>query len=106
MNDIEIIYDRLKNIHPLVLTNTFALDDGFTWDVPVICGKSSLGRFWLYADEDTPDPHGCDFVFSVEYEKRSRFSKKTEVCHTHWHPHTIEDAVRDADRFMKGTIAL
>lgn len=104
MNDIELIYSKLKDKHPLIFTNTFSLDEGFTWDVPVICGKSSLGRFWLYADEDTPDPHGCDFVFTVEYEKRKPFSKQTEICYTHWHPQSIEDAARDADQFMTGEL--
>jgi len=44
--------------------------------VPVICGKSQLGKFWFYADEDTMEPHDCMFVFSVEYEKRTWFRKK------------------------------
>ena len=30
MNDIELIYSKLKDKHPLIFTNTFSLDEGFT----------------------------------------------------------------------------
>mgnify|MGYP003295219716 CR=1 FL=1 len=76
MNDIELIYDKVKDKYNLTLTNSFALNEGFTWDVPVIYGESQQGRFWLYADEDVPNPHGIEFVFSVEYEKRTWFRKQ------------------------------
>ena len=76
MNEIELIYDKVKDKYNLTLTNSFALNEGFTWDVPVIYGESQQGRFWLYADEDVPNPHGIEFVFSVEYEKRTWFRKR------------------------------
>ena len=104
MNDIELIYEKVKDKYKLLLTNSFALDEGFTWDVPVIYGEAEQGRFWLYADEDVPDPHGIEFVFSVEYEKRTRFRKRLIKCHTHWHPQTIEQAITDVKDFMDGKI--
>ena len=106
MNDIELIYEKVKDRHNLLLTNSFALNDGFTWDVPIIYGESKQGRFWLYADEDVPDPHGLEFVFSVEYEKRTWLRKRPIKCHTHWHPHTIEQAIEDINSFMIGNIPL
>ena len=104
MNDIELIYDKVKDKYNLLLTNAFALDEGFEWDVPIIYGKSPSGKFWLYADEDVPDPHGLEFVFSVEYEKRTLFRKRLVKCHTHWHPQSIEDALDDVDKFMTGEL--
>lgn len=102
MNDIELIYEKVKDSHNLLLTNTAALNDGFTWDVPVIYGEAEQGRFWLYADEDVPEPHGLQFVFSVEYEKRTYFRKRLIKCHTHWHPQTVDEAVEDLNNFMRG----
>ncbi len=104
MNDIELIYERVKDRHNLLLTNSLALDAGFEWNVPIICGESQSGNFWLYADEDTLDPHGFEFVFSVGYEKRTWFRKRLVKCRTHWHPQTIEDAVNDIDKFMAGKL--
>lgn len=69
MNDIELTSDKVKDKYNLILTNSFALNEGFTRDVPVIYGESRQGRFWLYADEDVHNPHGVEFVFSVEYEE-------------------------------------
>ena len=102
MNDIELIYDKVKDKYNLTLTNSLALNEGFTWDVPVIYGEFQQGRFWLYADEDVPNPHGIEFVLSVEYEKRTCFSKRLKKCHTHWHPDTIEQAIKDVDELMLG----
>ena len=102
MNDIELIYDKVKDKYNLTLTNSFALDEGFTWDVPVNYGESQQGRFWLYADEDVPNPHDIEFVFSVEYEKQTWFRKRLKKCHIHWHPQTIEQAIKDVDDFMLG----
>lgn len=102
MNDIELIFEKIEDKNNLLLTNALALNEGFTWDIPIIYGESKQGRFWLYADEDTPDPHGVDFVFSVEYEKKSWFRKRTIKCHTHRHPQSIEEAVEDVEKFMMG----
>ena len=94
MNDIEIIYEKIKDEFSLVLTNSLALDDGFSWDVPVILGKSALGKFYLYADRNTKEPKGEQFVFSVADRQ------------IHWHPQTIEDAVCDIKAFMSGEIEI
>lgn len=102
MNDIEIIYEKLKNKYNLLLTNTSALNEGFTWDVPIICGETPQGRFQLYANEDVPDPHGFEFVFYVEYEKRTWFRKRSIKRHTHWHPQTVEEAIEEVNKFMTG----
>ena len=106
MNDIELIYEKVKYSHDLCLTNTSALNEGFVWDVPVIYGESQQGRFWLYADEDVPNPHGIGFVFSVEYkgyeEQTEEGLERVAKCHTHWHPQTIEQAVEDINNFMTG----
>ena len=104
MNDIEIIYEAVKDKYDLVLTNSLALDDGFTWNVPIICGKTEIGRFWLYADGDVLEPRGLEFVFSVdaEYEKQTLFGKKTVKYRNHWHPQTIEEAIEDINEFMSG----
>ena len=100
MNDIEYIYNKLCNKHNLLLTNSFALNAGFTIDVPVISGKSELGEFLLYVDEDTKEPHGGMFVFCVEYEKRTWFRKRLVKRAAHWHPQNIEDAIKYVDEFM------
>ena len=104
MNDIELIYNKVKDKHNLTLTNSLALNEGFIWDIPVIYGEVEQRRFWLYANEDIPEPHGIDFVFSVEYEKQKRtwFRKRNVKRHAHWHPQTIEQAIKDVDEFMLG----
>ena len=106
MNDIELIYEKVKDKYKLILSNSFALNEGFTWDVPVIYGESQQGRFWLYADEDVPEPHGIEFVFSVEFKKQKRiwFRKHMVKCGTHWHPQTIEQAIADVEDFMDGKL--
>ena len=90
MNDIELIYDKVKDKYDLTLTNSFALNEGFSWDVPIICGESQQGRFWLYADKNTKNPHGVQFVFSLP------------DLQTHGHPQSIEDAITFVEKFMSG----
>ncbi len=90
MNDIEIIYNKLKDRYNLVLTNSLELNDGFTWDVPIICGESESGRFQLYADKNTKNPHGVQFVFTLPDHR------------THSHPQSIEDAINEIEKFMSG----
>ena len=92
MNDIELIYEKIKDEYDLILTNSLALDDGFSWDVPVITGESALGKFYLYADRNTKEPKGEQFVFSVADRQ------------IHWHPQTIDDAICDIKEFMSGRI--
>ena len=102
-NDLEFIYEQLKDKYDLLLTNTFALNDGYEIDVPVLRGKSVLGRFDLYKEDEDWD----EFVFTVEYAK----PKKTLWCptgqkYTHWHPQTKEQALNDVTAFMDGTLKL
>ncbi len=106
MNDIELIYEKVKDKYDLLLTNTFSLNEGFTGDFPVICGETEQGKFRLYADDLDSDPHGYAFVFSVRYEKRTLFRKRIVKRYTHWHPQTIEEAIKDIDEFMSGKFSL
>ena len=99
-NDIEIIYEQLKDKYDLLLTNTFALDSGYTIDVKVLCGESIFGKFNLYKEDEDWD----EFVFSVEYAtpRRSRWNLSVEK-YTHWHPYSREQAQEDVIAFMEGT---
>ena len=91
MNEIQRIYDRLKDIYPLTLTTTLALNDGSTIDVPVIRGTAEGGRFDLYKeDEDS----GL-FVFSVEF-----YGKDDDDKYTHGHPYDADEAVKYIEDFM------
>ena len=71
----------LKNTYDLVLTNTFALNDGYTIDVPVIPGKAADRRFDLYKEGDL-----C--VFSVEF-----FDKVGDERYSHAHPYDVNNAI-------------
>lgn len=82
---LQLVYDALKDTYPLVLTNTFALEDGFTEDMPVIVGRNRNRSFWLY-DYD-------DFVFSVEVPGQQ--------YHDHWHPWNVKAAIDDVIEFME-----
>ena len=73
----------------MLLSNTFALNAGYTIDVKVICGASPKGKFHLYKEYDD----SSEFVFSVEYA--------TEKAYTHWHPYSIEVAMNDMIAFME-----
>lgn len=39
-DDILIVYEQLKDKYNLVLTTTFALDEDFSIDCPIIVGKA------------------------------------------------------------------
>ena len=81
------VYKQLKDRYDLTLTNTTAVDDGFTIDCPIIVGSAHGQILWLYSDGDT-------FVLDVMNESKT--------CGTHWHPEDVEDAVRDLTAFMQG----
>ena len=86
---IKPAYDQLKDQYDLVLTNTFALKNGyedFREDFEIICGESSAGKFQIWHD-------GCLFIFDVD---------KADGTYTHWHPADIEDLVEDIREFMQG----
>lgn len=89
-DDLELIYKKLKNTYDLILTNTFALNDGYTIDVPVIRGKAADRRFDLYKEGDL-------FVFSVEF-----FDKAGEERYSHSHPYDVNDAIDYIEKFMSG----
>ena len=82
-------YERLKDQYDLVLTNTFALENGyddFREDLVVLCGESSAGKFLIYHD-------GVLFIFDVD---------KADGTYTHWHPSDIDEIVENIRAFMAG----
>ena len=81
------VYELVKSKYDLVLTTSFALDEGFTIDCPVIVGKSHGHILELYSD-------GSLFVLDIMDEVHTQG--------THWHPNDVEDAVRDIVAFMEG----
>ena len=81
------VYERLKDQYGIVLTTTSAADDGFTVDCPMIVCQVHGQIMWLYAYEGV-------FIMDVMDEKKTKG--------THWHPWTVEDAVRDMTEFLNG----
>ncbi len=81
------VYGLLKDRYDLVLTNTVALDEGFTIDCPIIVGKAHGQIIELYSD-------GIEFVLDV--------MDGAQTKGTHWHPNDVEDAVEDIVKFMDG----
>ena len=79
-NDLEFIYNQLKDQYDLVLTNAFALDTGFNADINVLSGKSLFGTFYLYKATDP------EFIFEVNL---------SDGTYTHWHPDSKEEALQD-----------
>ena len=88
-NDLEFIYEQLKDKYDLVLTNAFALNAGFHADIRVLTGKSLLGIFYLYKDADP------EFILEVDCSDGAR---------AHWHPDSREDALQDVFDFMDNAI--
>ena len=85
--DVFAVYERLKDQYDAVLTTTSALDDGFTVDCPIMVGQAHGQIIMLYAYEGV-------FVMDVTDAEKTKG--------THWHPYTVEDAVRDWVAFMQG----
>ena len=81
------VYEQLKDQYGIVLTTTSAVDDGFTVDFPIIVCEAHGQIMWLYAYEDV-------FVMDVMDAEKTKG--------THWHPPTVEDAVRDMREFLNG----
>ena len=99
-HDLDIIYEQLKGEYDLLLTNSFSLNAGFAIDVKVLYGESTFGKLYLYKDDDEDD----EFVFSVVFakpKKRTWFMPKENG--THWHPQSVEQALKDVVAFMDGT---
>lgn len=88
--DLNIVYNKVMEKYPVVLTNAYALDNGkedYDEDYAIICGTTSAGKFLLY-------DNGLDIVFDVE---------KADGTYTHWHPIDMDDAIKAVVLFMKGT---
>ena len=86
-DELKVIYEQLKDRYALVLTNTAALDEGFTVDSPIIVGKAHGQIIELYLDGDM-------FVLDVMDAEQTKG--------THWHPKDVEAAVEDITEFMEG----
>ena len=87
--DVNLVYQETKIKYPIVLTNTYALENGKEdWDEDflILCGEYYAVKFFLY-------DNGLDFVFDVE---------KTDGSYTHWHPIDTESAIKDVTLFMEG----
>jgi hypothetical protein len=86
-NDLKVIYEQLKDRYALVLTNTAALDEGFTVDCPILVGKAHGQIIELYLD--------CEmFVMDV--------MDAAQTKGTHWHPNDVESAIEYIVEFMEG----
>ena len=85
--DVLAVYEISKARYNLTLTNSTAVDDGFTIDCPIIVAKAHGLTLWLYSDGDV-------FVLDVMDEGQRKG--------THWHPDDVESAVDDIAEFMDG----
>lgn len=85
--DVLEVYKQLEDRYALVLTTTFALDEGHSVDCPIIVGKAHGQIIELYE-------YGGDFVMDVMDAEQTKG--------THWHPTVIEVAVADIVEFMEG----
>lgn len=86
-NDVKAVYEALKDRYDLVLTNAYALDEGYTEDCLVLVGKARGLVLELYED-------GGDFVLDV--------MNAEQTAGTHWHPNDVEAAVGYVAEFMEG----
>lgn len=87
VDDLRTVYERLKDHYKLVWTTTFALDEGFTVDCPIIVGKAHRQIFELYKD-------GGMFILDIMDEAQTKG--------THWHPNDVENAIEYIEEFMDG----
>ncbi len=87
VDNLNAVYDQLKDRYDLILTTTSALDEGFTVDCPIIVGKAHGQVIELYED-------GGDFVLDVMNAEQTKG--------THWHPNDVEGAIDDIVKFMEG----
>ena len=86
-DDLKVIYEQLKDRYALVLTNTAALDEGFTIDFPILVGKAHGQILELYLDYEM-------FVMDVMDAEQTKG--------THWHPSNVESAIAYIVEFMDG----
>mgnify|MGYP006342554409 CR=1 FL=1 len=87
INDIEKVYEQLKDRYDLVLTTTSALNEGFTIDCPILVGQAHEQIIELYEYEGILVMDVMDIA---------------QTMGTHWHPFDIESAVEDIIEFMTG----
>ena len=86
-DDLKAIYEKLKDRYALVLTNTAALDEGFTVDCPILVRRAHGQIMELYLD--------CEmFVMDVMDAEQTKG--------THWHPNDVESAIKYIAEFMDG----
>ena len=81
------VYNRLKEKYSIKLTNTAALNDGFSIDCLILVAAAHGQILYLY-------DYDGDFVLDVMN------AEKTKGCH--WHPFDVESAVNDITAFMEG----
>lgn len=86
--NLKDIYDKLKGQYVLELSTGLALNAGFDWDLEVLTGKSTLGRFYLYFN-------GIDAILDYDTEYG--------ISSSHWHPHNNDEALGYVVSFMEGT---
>ena len=87
--EILAVYEQLKDQYDLLLTTSFALDEGFTVDCPVLVGKAHGQIMELYND-------GCLFVLDIMDEAQTKG--------THLHPNDVQAAAAYIEEFMKGNL--
>ncbi len=96
--NIEYIYKKGIQRNLSIELKHASVDLGFEpqADYYVIIGESPIGKMQLYQDCDD----FSEYVFVLEYEKVSRFSKKKVADITHWHPRGYQRAMEDMIAFM------
>ena len=87
--EILAVYEQLKDKYDLLLTTSFALDEGFTVDCPVLVGKAHGQIMELYND-------GCFFVLDIMDEAQTKG--------THLHPNDVKAAAAYIEEFMNGNL--
>ena len=81
------VYAQLKDKCDLILTTTAALNEGFTIDCPILVAKAHGQILELYSDGDM-------FVLDIMDAEQTKG--------THWHPSTVNSAVKYIAEFMDG----
>lgn len=76
---LTLIFNRLRERFPVTLTTAFAVDDGFTEDLPILVGQTGTSDFWLYLYDD-------ELVLS--------YGVPGQAHRDHSHPQSAAEAVR------------
>lgn len=98
MSDIENIYKEGVALNLKIELHT-SKELGFNCETEffVITGETETGKMILYKDNESDN----EFVFTVEYEQKKLFSKKTVKRYTHWHPADCNQALKDMISYMQ-----